>query len=301
MNLTRENYHSAEADAAYCNATQLKLLARCEAAWAARYLLKGADGLPLYPSAPPTDAMLAGLYLECILLEPHRLPALHQQYRNELFTVASRRAAEPVPAQPERLHKTTGKVLEEAKPEVPGDDSKLVLLAPYAKAVEAKEFLARQEFVQWILAGASAQVIHTGSICGVQCRTMLDIQSPAHGAVDLKYVADTTGRDYDVALRKYMPYWYTSGYHLQLAMQMVLSGIESVSLLVVDKRDPMGLDWVQLEGDYLTRACERVEQLVQRWYGLREVGDQFQRCGQCEWCRKSAVLGENLQPTKMEW
>jgi hypothetical protein len=272
MRLNESNYFSTDAGAAYMSASQLKRFLECEALALAE--LAGET------VRETTTALLVGSYVDA-----HFSGCLEQFIAThpELYT------------------------------------NKGELRADYRQAQDIIAYMEADPLLMRMLDGEHQRIV-TGEIYGVpfkgkidsllsaeQCRAIADDYP---GMAEDLMMADGAIVDLKI-MRDMEAVWPKGGskttfvtgwrYDLQMAIYQKLIGKELPCYLVVaTKEKPPNKELVVIHRAELKLALEEVEDLIPRFYHLKQHPEEAIRCGRCAWCRQTKVITGAVDADELE-
>jgi hypothetical protein len=272
MRLNESNYFSTDAGAAYMSASQLKRFLECEALALAE--LAGET------VRETTTALLVGSYVDA-----HFSGCLEQFIAThpELYT------------------------------------NKGELRADYRQAQDIIAYMEADPLLMRMLDGEHQRIV-TGEIYGVpfkgkidslltseQCRAIADDYP---GMAEDLMMADGAIVDLKI-MRDMEAVWPKGGskttfvtgwrYDLQMAIYQKLIGKELPCYLVVaTKEKPPNKELVVIHRAELKLALEEVEDLIPRFYHLKQHPETASRCKKCAWCRQTKVITGAVDADELE-
>lgn len=172
------------------------------------------------------------------------------------------------------------------------------LKAEYIQAEAIIERIKRDKLFTEFMSGEK-QVIMTGEICGVPVKIKIDSLLPDK-IVDLKVMRDFENiRD---AEKGFLPYFEAWGYDIQAAVyqEIVRQNTGKVLpfyLAAATKEKTPDIDIVYINPKSIDFAFDKFKANVELYDAIKKGVIEPERCGRCDYCKKTKVLTE---PTDSE-
>ena len=303
MELTPKNYHSPEADAEYMSSHQWREWITCPSRAKARL-----DGRYV---EEPSEALLIGSYVDCMLLTPDDVPAFEAEHAAELF---SRPTKDRLAAAGLVSGKATIDDVLQQHPEA------AVLGEPRAGAQMARSCADRVRRDPGMMAALEGerQVIVKAQLGGVWWKCMVDVLRRAElRIVDLKTTASLARSDWtsgatifhalalrdgrDPGVRSLRAPWYEV-YHYwgqaaiyRAAVLSVYGDLCDFMLAAVSKQKPPDVDmYLMADQSRLDTELQMIEAWLPQVVRWKSGEDDAPHCWQevdedCPWCRGEKV------------
>lgn len=158
--------------------------------------------------------------------------------------------------------------------------------------------LERDEMYMKYMSGQK-QVIMTGEIDGVPFKIRIDSYHPGKAIVDQKIMRDFEGVWKDGLRLSFVEAW---GYDISAAIYQHIEGNKLPVFLAVgtkEKPEP-DLAIISIPQDRLDYCLAEVKKVVHRFADIKKGLIQPTRCEKCPFCRKTKVLTEIIDYTKLE-
>lgn len=254
MQLTEDNYYSAEANREYMSVSLWKEYngtygrVGCE--------FKATEKLAGRWTDEPNDAMLVGSYVDAWMDGADALKefkATHPQ----LFT------------------------------------QKGELYAKYKKADEVIERIKRDDYFMKFI-GGEHQVIMTANLFGSPWKIKMDSYLPGKAIVDLKVMSSITKLEWvrDIGYLDFVRYWGydVQGAIYQKVVEMNTGKKLPFYLACATKEDQPDIQIIQITQNYLDEALTMVETTMPRILSVRNGEAEPDKCNTCDCCRYHKVL-----------
>lgn len=172
------------------------------------------------------------------------------------------------------------------------------LKAEYRQAEQIIARIERDATMMKYLSGEN-QVIMTGEIAGVPFKIKVDSLHRGKALVDLKIMRDFQPV-WDPDGHRRLPWWLAWGYDFQAAIyqevERQIRGADAAPLpfylaAATKEREPDIGIW-QIEQSQLDSALEVVRELAPQYAALKRGDGVPDRCGSCDWCRRTKVITE---------
>lgn len=263
MQLTEENYHSAQANQAYMSASQFKSFQRCEAAALAE--LRGEYAVPM------SAAMLVGSYVDAHF--SGTLPVFEAQHP-ELFKRDGTLKAEYMRA---------NDII-----------SRMEADELYTLLMSGKKQVIRTGVIVGVPFKIKIDSLLDAGTCREITRRFPDaaeVLGLCDGAiVDQKVMRDTAYVWSDSEHQR-LPFVEAWGYDLQGAIYQEVEGNMLPFILAVGtKEDPPDLAALYIPDEDLVAKLHEVEDLAPRYQAIKDGLEQPRRCGHCAYCRATRRL-----------
>lgn len=266
MELTRDNYYTAEADREYMSCSQYQDFLRCEAAAMAK--LSGR----YFPSG--SEALTVGNYFHTAMESPEAHKQFCEEHFDEIFkTKTDRKTGEIV---------VTGKY------------------APYENADRMLEVCFKDPLIKSLIdMPGENEVIMTGVLFGCKWKIRLDKYRPdTRIIIDWKTCADINKTEYNPMRGERESFVEFLGYMMRAAVYSEIEkqysgNVEDPNFIIVavSKQDPP--DKAALLLNHRQRYDYELEQAkknMERILSIKMGRYKPRRCGQCEYCRSTKVL-----------
>lgn len=264
--LTRENYHSVEADRAFMSAHQLSSWIECAAREKAKQD-ETLNGILTAAGCEIEDAtvFLVGNYVDYSLLAENEFDDFVTKNYKAIYTKGS----DKVP--PKKR-------------------------AEFVMADRMIERIRKDRFAMEMLEGAHQDII-TYEWAGCWWKSMIDNRRDDKFLVDLKTSKDVSVWDWNEELRKRTPFYETYGYwqngaiYLKGASIVYGPGDWCPVLLVVTKQDPPDLlGYIFKNAVRLVQEQAKVEASMPQVLGWKSGEVVPRRCEKCDYCRATKKL-----------
>lgn len=160
------------------------------------------------------------------------------------------------------------------------------LKAPFVQAEEIIERVQSDELFMRYMAGKK-QEIRTAELFGTLWKIKIDSLHPDK-IVDLKVMRSMER----IMGKSFVEYWQ---YDLQMAIYSAVEGRDLATYLaVVTKQDPPDLEVISIPRWRRVELLEEVEKSMPRILAVKSGEIPPQRCGVCEYCRKTKVITEPI-------
>lgn len=270
MDLTRDNYYTAEADWAYMSCSQYQGWRQCEAKQLAKLQGRWTD--------EPKEAFLVGNYFHTHFESPEA----HAQFCQENF---------------DAIYKTKTVTNQRTK------EKETVITGKYAPFVQADKMIevARRDMLIKTLVDMPGEneTIMTGTLFGVPWRIRVDKYIPdGRMLIDYKTVANINELKWDAAAHEKVTFIDAYGYMMRAA---VYSEIEKQTMgaetdphfiiIAISKQDYPDKDVLEL--NHRQRYDYELEQIRERLPYIQRVKSgavKPTRCGTCDYCRATKKL-----------
>lgn len=265
LELTTENYYTAEADKEYMSCSQYQSFCECEAkAWAK---LEGRW------VEEPGEALKVGNYFHTAMESDEA----HEMFCDDNF---------------EDIYKT--KVNKQGEVTITGK------YAPYEKAdVMIRTAKADPLIKSLIDMPGDNEVIMTGKLFGIYWKIRLDkYVKDKRMIIDWKTTADINKLDYNPATKDRETFIETYGYMMRAAIyteiekQNANSDVNPAFVIVaISKQDPPDKEALLLNHDMrYAWELEQVQKKVLKFHDIKQGYTKPTRCGQCAYCRATKQL-----------
>lgn len=259
IDLTAENYYSAEMGKKYCSVSQLKNFigtgakAGCEVR-----ALKEIDGEYV---SPTSDALLLGSYVDCALTEPERMDEFKKNHP-ELYSSRGATAGE--------------------------------LKATFKIAPQMVERAKRDKFFMKTLEG-DHQSYMIGEIEGVPFKIKMDAYKKGKFITDLKtcksirefYWNPMTGRKESFV--EFYDYILQGAIYQEIVRQNTGETLPFF-ISAISKETPTDIEVIQIDNDIMAEKLDIVRPAIAHVGMLKRGEIEPTKCGCCEWCIEHKVL-----------
>ncbi len=159
----------------------------------------------------------------------------------------------------------------------------------YIKANEIIQRIKRDNLMMEYLSGKS-QVIKTGKIDGIPFKIKIDSYH-TDKIVDLKCMKDFKAIYVPNKGRcNFIEAW---GYDIQGAIYQAIEGNHLPFYIVAATKESVpDIDIFEVTEDYLELALDTVRQNIMRYQAIKQGIIMPERCGKCDYCKKTKVLTE---------
>lgn len=177
------------------------------------------------------------------------------------------------------------------------------LKSDYIKAEYMIHRAERDELFMKYLSGQK-QVVMTGEIASVPFKIRIDSFHPGKAIVDLKTVKDFKPV-YDEANHSYKNFVEHWGYDIQGAIyQEIVRQTTGVALpffiAAITKEEEPDLCLMNIPQERLDQCLDFVKTFAPRFQAIKQRTDNPQRCGKCNWCKKTKVLNSIIDYRDLE-
>lgn len=265
MELTRDNYYSAEADWEYMSCSQFQGWNECEAKQMAKLQGRWED--------PATEALIVGNYFHTYFESPEAHSQFCEEHFSDIYKTRTLKSGEVVINGKYAAYETADKMIRVA------EDDELIsaLLA---------------------LEGENEKIL-TGEIFGVPWRVRYDKYVPnGRMIIDYKTCASVTDLKWSDEMQGKVTFIDAHGYMFRAA---VYSEIEKQAagsdkdpeflIVAVSKQDPPDKDVLRL--NHRARYDYELEKVKERLPYIQRIKDgsvKPRRCGRCAYCRSTKQL-----------
>ena len=165
----------------------------------------------------------------------------------------------------------------------------------YAKVVSAAEKFNSQKFFADIVEKCEKQVILTGEICDVKVKCAIDLfDKKTNSIYDIKCMKDFK-EQWNTEEKKYVPWYYTYGYVLQLAVyrELVRQNFgepKELGLLSASKEDSPDIQALSFSSDLLDLEFEKFKDKIKRYDLIKKGFVEPISCGCCDYCKANKII-----------
>jgi hypothetical protein len=161
------------------------------------------------------------------------------------------------------------------------------------------ERIERSEMFMEYMSGQK-QVIMTGEIEGVPVKIKIDSYHPEKMNVDLKIVKDFAPIWAEGKGKLSFPlYW---GYDIQGAIYQAIEGHSlPFYIAAATKEKEPDLAIIEIPQYYLDAAMQNVKSMIVRFQAIKEGIIEPERCGKCDYCKRTKVLSEVMSLEDLEY
>lgn len=165
----------------------------------------------------------------------------------------------------------------------------------FKKVINAAEKFNEQGFFRNIIDKCEKQVILTGEIKGVKVKCMLDLfDKKTNSIYDIKCMKDFN-EQWNKKEKAYMPWYYTFGYVLQLAVyrEIVRQNFgepKEVGLIAATKEEVPDIQALLFDSYLLDLELEQFKNNITRYDDIKKGLKTPLACGVCDYCKKIKVI-----------
>lgn len=160
----------------------------------------------------------------------------------------------------------------------------------------AKKFLSQKFFVD-IINKCDKQVILTGEIEGVKTKCALDLfDNKTISIYDIKCMANFN-EQWSKKEKKYIPWYYTYNYVLQLAIYKEIvrqnyGDVTEVGLIAASKESSPDVEALSFSNELLDLELENFKLNVKRFDDIKKHKISPKYCGECDYCKSLKEIKE---------
>lgn len=172
---------------------------------------------------------------------------------------------------------------------------KRIKKAGFVQADKMIETLKNDELASKFLEGET-EVDLTGEIKGVPFKAKVDVLDVfASRFVDIKTTAHMGKKFYDKQLKRYVPFLFEFGYHIQMYVyqQLIAQNYGEVMtpyIVAVSKEDTPNKEIYEFDDMTLLYGQQIVERHITRLAMVKNGDVEPRGCGNCEWCKRTKKL-----------
>lgn len=167
----------------------------------------------------------------------------------------------------------------------------------YAKVISAAEKFNSQEFFRKILEKCEKQVVLTSEFCDVKIKCAIDLFDKMTNSIyDIKCMKDFK-EQWNKEEKAYMPWYYTYGYVLQLAVyrEIVKQNFGEpleIGLIAATKEDSPDVQALSFSSELLDLEFERFKNKIKRYDLIKKGFVEPIQCGCCDYCKSIKNIRE---------
>lgn len=167
--------------------------------------------------------------------------------------------------------------------------------ANFKKVFSAAEKFNQQDFFKNIINKCQKQVILTGEIEGVKVKCVLDLfDKDTNSIYDIKCMGNFDDQ-WNKSEKKYMPWYYTYGYVLQLAVyrEIVKQNFgepKEIGLIAATKEEIPDIAAKSFSFDLLDIELEEFKNNIKRYDNIKKGIETPVACGECDYCKKLKII-----------
>lgn len=165
----------------------------------------------------------------------------------------------------------------------------------FKKVIKASEKFNEQDFFKKIIDKCEKQVILIGEIKGVKVKCMLDLfDKETNSIYDIKCMKDFK-EQWNKEEKAYMPWYYTYGYVLQLAVyrEIVRQNYgepKEVGLIAATKEEIPDIQALSFDSYLLDLELEQFKNDIERYDNIKRGIKNPLACGTCNYCKKIKII-----------
>ena len=167
----------------------------------------------------------------------------------------------------------------------------------YAKVISAAEKFNSQDFFVNIVEKCEKQVVLTAEFCDVKVKCAIDLFDKMTNSIyDIKCMKDFK-EQWNKDEKAYMPWYYTYGYVLQLAVyrEIVKQNFGEplqVGLIAATKEDSPDVQALSFSYDLLDLEFEKFKSKIKRYDLIKKGFVEPIQCGCCDYCKSIKNIKE---------
>ena len=197
--------------------------------------------------------------------------------------------------------------------------NKGTLRSDFAQAEDIIAMIQGDPLLMHMISGETQKIV-TGEIAGVPFRGKLDSLLSAEQCHEIAALYPEMAEDLMMAdgcivdlkiMRDMEPVWvkgagrvsFVSGwrYDIQLAIyQELIGGKLPCYLVVATKEKVPDKALIRIPQYMMDAALDAVRELIPRFHELKHGLDDVKRCGKCEWCKRSKLIGGAVDADELE-
>lgn len=170
------------------------------------------------------------------------------------------------------------------------------LKSEFQKVVKAAEKFNSQKFFRDIIKKCEKQVILTGVIDDVPIKCCLDLfDRETFSIYDIKCMKDFN-EQWNKEEKKYIPWYYSWGYVLQLAVYRLIvkqnfnSEPKEVALLAASKEETPDIQALKFDEYLLGLELEEFKNNIKHYDNLKKGIEKPVACGVCQFCKQHKTI-----------
>lgn len=197
--------------------------------------------------------------------------------------------------------------------------NKGTLRSDFAQAEDIIAMIQGDPLLMHMISGETQKIV-TGEIAGVPFRGKLDSLLSAEQCHEIAALYPEMAEDLMMAdgcivdlkiMRDMEPVWvkgagrvsFVSGwrYDIQLAIyQELIGGKLPCYLVVATKEKVPDKALIRIPQYMMDAALDAVREMIPRFHELKHGLDDVRRCGKCEWCKRSKLIGGAVDADELE-
>lgn len=165
----------------------------------------------------------------------------------------------------------------------------------FKKVINASEKFNDQVFFRDIIDRCEKQIVLTGEIKGIKVKCMLDLfDKKTNSIYDIKCMKDFK-EQWNKDEKAYMPWYYTYGYVLQLAVyrEIVRQNFgepKEIGLIAATKEEIPDIQALSFDSSLLDLELEDFKNNVERYNKVKKGVEEPIACGCCDYCKRIKVI-----------
>lgn len=172
------------------------------------------------------------------------------------------------------------------------------LKSEFQRVVKAAEKFNSQKFFRDIINKCEKQIILTGEICGVPVKCCLDLfDRETFSIYDIKCMKDFS-EQWSKEEKKYIPWYYTWGYVLQLAVyreivkQNFHTEPKEIALLAATKEEIPDIQAIKFDAELLDIELEDFRHDIRLYDDIKKGKTKATPCNCCSYCKTIKEIHE---------
>lgn len=171
------------------------------------------------------------------------------------------------------------------------------LKSDYIKVLNAAEKFNSQSFFTNIVQKCDKQVILTGQICDINVKCAIDLfDRETNSIYDIKCMKDFK-EQWNSEEKAYMPWYYTYGYVLQLAVyrEIVRQNFgepKEIGLLAATKEISPDVQAISFSNELLDLELENFKMYLKRYDKIKKGLLKPDKCNCCDYCKRIKNIQE---------
>ena len=167
--------------------------------------------------------------------------------------------------------------------------------AEFKKVINAANKFNEQKFFRDIIDKCGKQVVLTGEIKGIKVKCMLDLfDKKTNSIYDIKCMKDFK-EQWNKDEKAYMPWYYTYGYVLQLAVyrEIVRQNFgepKEIGLIAATKEEIPDIQALSFDSSLLDLELEDFKNNVERYDKIKKGIEEPVACTLCSYCKEHNVI-----------
>lgn len=165
----------------------------------------------------------------------------------------------------------------------------------FKKVINASEKFNDQVFFRDIIDRCEKQIVLTGEIKGIKVKCMLDLfDKKTNSIYDIKCMKDFK-EQWNKDEKAYMPWYYTYGYVLQLAVyrEIVRQNFgepKEIGLIAATKEEIPDIQALSFDSSLLDLELEDFKNNVERYDKIKKGIEEPVACTLCSYCKEHKVI-----------